>query len=181
MQIAPYISDRKKKRKRVRAYLFTAVSLLILYAIFFSGQWLIFHSPVFRVDGVVVQGNGSIASSSIVSLAEASALPTHSILRGALTFGNMLLWPAAIPKSELELIPQLASASIAKDYFSHTITITVTERRSAKRGNRAHCDIRRCHIIRRRIVILNREFERTRSRRERQRAVLLVRQHRHDL
>jgi len=128
MQIAPYISDRKKKRKRVRAYLFTAVSLLILYAIFFSGQWLIFHSPVFRVDGVVVQGNGSIASSSIVSLAEASALPTHSILRGALTFGNMLLWPAAIPKSELELIPQLASASIAKDYFSHTITITVTER-----------------------------------------------------
>ncbi len=128
MQIAPYISDRKKKRKRVRAYLFTALGLIVLYALFFCGQWLIFHSPLFSVDNVVVEGNTAVASSSIITLAQASALPAHSMFRAALTFDNMLLWPDAISQSELRTIPQLATAIVSKDYFSHTVTITVTER-----------------------------------------------------
>jgi hypothetical protein len=128
MQIAPYISDQKKKRKRRRAYLFTALGLIILYAIFFATQWLILRSPVFRVDRVMVNGNSAIASADVITLAEASALPSHSFFRGALTFGNMLLWPNAIPQKELGMIPQLASANISKDFFSHTVTITVTER-----------------------------------------------------
>jgi cell division septal protein FtsQ len=78
MQIAPYISDQKRKRKRRRAYLFTALGLVILYAIFFATQWLILRSPVFRVDHVVVQGNSAIASADVIALAEASALPSHS-------------------------------------------------------------------------------------------------------
>lgn len=128
MQIAPYVSDRKKKRKRIRAYFFAIVGLLALYGIFFVIQWLIFRSPVFRVDHVVVVGNSSVASADIITLAQASALSDHSIFRAALTFNNMLLWPDAIPQAELQLIPQLASADISKDFFSHTITITVTER-----------------------------------------------------
>jgi hypothetical protein len=128
MQIAPYISDRKRKRKRRRAYLFTALGLVVLYGIFFSAQWLVLRSPVFRVDHVVVQGNNAVSSTDVIALAEASALPGYDIFRSALTFNNMLLWPASIPQSELQLIPQLASASISKDFFSHTITITVTER-----------------------------------------------------
>jgi len=108
MQIAPYISDRKKKRKRRRAYLFTALGLVALYGIFFAAQWLVLRSPVFRVDHVVVEGNSAVSS--------------------ALTFDNMLLWPARIPQSELQLIPELASAAVSKDFFSHTVTITVVER-----------------------------------------------------
>jgi hypothetical protein len=128
MQIAPYVSDRRRKRKRIRVYFFTALGILVLYGIFFVAQWFIFHSPVFRVDSVVVLGNGSVASSDVIALAEASALPAHSIFRGALTFNNMLLWPKTVASSELQLIPSLATETIAKDYFSHTITITVTER-----------------------------------------------------
>jgi len=128
MQIAPYISDRKKKRARARAYLFIAIGLIVLYGLFFVTQWTILRSPIFRVDHVVVQGNNVIASADIVSLAESSAAPGHSFFRGALTFENMLLWPNAIPQKELQLIPQLASATISKDFFSHTVTITVTER-----------------------------------------------------
>ena len=128
MQIAPYISDRKKKRKRIRAYIFTALGLLVLYAIFFVVQWLVFHSPVFRVDNVVVQGNSAVASADVIALAESSALPTHSLFRGSVTFKNMLLWPDTISQKELQLIPQLASANISKDFFSHTVTITVAER-----------------------------------------------------
>jgi hypothetical protein len=128
MQIAPYISDRKRKRKRRRAYLFTALGLVVFYGIFFVAQWLVLRSPVFRVDHVVVQGNSAVSSVDVVALAEASAFPGRDIFRAALTFDNMLLWPASIPQGELQMIPQLVSTSISKDYFSHTITITVTER-----------------------------------------------------
>ena len=128
MQIAPYISDRKRKRKRRRVYLFTALGLVALYGIFFAAQWLVLRSPVFRVNHVVVQGTSAVSSTDVIALAEASAIHGHDIFRGALTFNNMLLWPASIPQSELQLIPQLASANISKDFFSHTITITVTER-----------------------------------------------------
>ena len=128
MQIAPYISDRKRKRKRRRAYLFTALGLIALYGIFFAVQWLVLRSPVFRVDHVVVQGNSAVSSTDVIALAEVSALSGRDVFRAALTFDNMLLWPANIPPSELQLVPQLATANISKDFFSHTITITVTER-----------------------------------------------------
>jgi hypothetical protein len=128
MQIAPYVSDRKKKRKRIRAYFFAALGLLILYGIFFTAQWAIFRSPIFRVDSVVVQGNSAVASSDVIALAESSANPNHDIFKNALTFQNMLLWPDSISQQELQLIPQLANATISKDFFSHTITITVAER-----------------------------------------------------
>jgi hypothetical protein len=128
MQIAPYISDQKRKRKRRRAYLFIALGLVVLYGIFFATQWVVLRSPIFRVDHVVVEGNSAVSSPAVIALAEASTLSGHDMLRGALTFNNMLLWPTSIPQSELQLIPQLAGANISKDFFSHTITITVTER-----------------------------------------------------
>ncbi len=128
MQIAPYISDRRKRRRRIRAYLFIALGLIVLYAIFFIVQWFIFHSPVFRVDSVVVQGNSAIPSADVVALAEAAAAPRDHLFAASLTFGNMVLWPDVIPQKDLAMIPQLATAIVSKDYFSHTVTITVTER-----------------------------------------------------
>ena len=104
------------------------MGLLALYGIFFVTQWVIIRSPMFRVDQVVVQGNSAVASADVVALAEASAPANSDVFRAALTFKNMLLWPGAIPEKELQMIPQLASANISKDFFSHTITITVTER-----------------------------------------------------
>lgn len=128
MQIAPYMSDRRRKRKRMRAYLFTALGLLVLYGLFFVAQWFVLHSPVFRVDSVVVTGNSSVASSDVVALAEAAAAPRDHLLLAPLTFNNMLLWPDAIASGDLAMIPPLASVTVSKDYFSHTVTIAATER-----------------------------------------------------
>jgi hypothetical protein len=128
MQVAPYISDRKKKRKRVQAYFFTTLGLIVFYGIFFIAQWFIFQSPIFRVDHVVVQGNSSVSSTDVIALVEAGALQDHGMFRAALTFQNMLLWPDVVSQKELQMLPQLASAEVSKDYFSHTITITVIER-----------------------------------------------------
>jgi hypothetical protein len=128
MQIAPYVSDRKKKRKRIRAYFFTAIGLVVLYGIFFLAQWMVFHSPLFRVDNIVVQGNSAVASEDVIALAQSVAASGHSFFPAALTFNNILLWPDVIPQKALQQIPQLATATVSKDFFSHTVTITVTER-----------------------------------------------------
>jgi hypothetical protein len=128
MQIAPYVSDRKKKRKRRRAYLFAAIGIVILGGLLFSAQWVIFRSPIFRVSNIVVRGNNAVASADVITLAKASALQGHGLFHGMFTFDNMLLWPGSIPPDELQSFPQLASANITKNYFTHTITIAVTER-----------------------------------------------------
>ena len=95
MQIAPYISDHKRSASAIRAYLFTVLGLVALYGLFFGVQWLMLRSPVFRVDHVVVQGASAVASTDVIALAEASAIPGAYIFLGALTFNNMLLWPEA--------------------------------------------------------------------------------------
>lgn len=128
MQASPYISDRKKKRRQRRKYLFGVLAVLALYIFLYAVQWFLFHSPIFRMDKVVVQGNSSVASADIITLTQAGALPSHSFFPAVFGFNNMLLWPGHIASSELEMIPQLASVSIAKDYFTHTVTISVTER-----------------------------------------------------
>ena len=93
--------------------------------------WIIFRSPIFRVSQIVVQGNETVPSDAVVSLVEAAAMPPASrtlLVKPLLGFQNMLLWPARIPSSTLAWIPQLNGLAVSKDYFSHTITITVTER-----------------------------------------------------
>jgi hypothetical protein len=128
MQINSYVSDRHKKRKRRRVYLFAVLGVVALYLIFFVTQWFVLSSPVFRVDHVVVVGNGAVPSSNIVALVQASALPSHVLFPAVFGFRSMLLWPNHVSQKELTLIPQLAGVIISKDYFSHTVTITATER-----------------------------------------------------
>jgi hypothetical protein len=41
----------------------------------------------------------------------------------------MLIYPGTLTTSDLAFIPQLASVTIAKDYWSHTVTADVTERK----------------------------------------------------
>jgi len=128
MQINSYVSDRHRKRKKRRAYLFIALGIIALYLIFFVAQWFVLDSPVFRVDHVVVVGNSAVASSTIVDLVEAAALPKHTLFPGLFGFDSMVLWPDRVPQNELVLVPQLAGVTVSKDYFSHTVTITATER-----------------------------------------------------
>jgi hypothetical protein len=52
----------------------------------------------------------------------------NSGLKALLGFKNMLIWPRALSSGTISVIPQLAGVTIDKDYFLHTITVTVTER-----------------------------------------------------
>lgn len=128
MQVSPYVSDRRKKRKQRRKYIVGMLAIIALYFLLYSFQWFLFRSPLFRVDKIVVKGNNSIESADVVSLIEASALQKHNFFPAMLTFKNMLLWPDQVSQNELNTIPQLQSISISKDYFSHTVTANVSER-----------------------------------------------------
>jgi hypothetical protein len=128
MKSNTYVSDRKRKRKQRRKYLLGALAIVAVYCVLYSFGWFLFRSPLFRVDSVVVQGNSSVASADVVSLLQASALQKHNTFPAMLGFNNMLLWPDQVASSDLATIPELASVSISKDYFTHTITVNVSER-----------------------------------------------------
>lgn len=134
-QINSYVSDRRKRRRKVRIYFLGVLAFLFVYLIFAGTFWCIFHAPFFRVDEVVVQGNQTISSAQVTSLLQASIINNgdvaggkHSGLKALLGMDNMLVWPDTISSSDLALIPQLADVSISKDYWAHTITVNVTER-----------------------------------------------------
>lgn len=131
MQVKSYISDRQRARRKRRRYFFVTVGIIVIYFFALSIGWVIFRSPLFSVNRIVVQGNQTVSSDQVVSLVEAAAMsPGHRTLlvKPILGFRNMFVWPSTIPTSTLAWIPQLASLSVSKDYFSHTITITVVER-----------------------------------------------------
>ncbi len=127
-KLSPYVSDRRKRRARRRRYALVALGIFALFGVIFVIQWFFVHSPVFRVDRVRVVGNSAVASSDVIALAESAAEPARHLFAGALGFGNMLLWPDSIPERDLAMVPQLAAVDVSKDYFSHTVTLAVTER-----------------------------------------------------
>jgi cell division septal protein FtsQ len=128
MKSSLYVSDNKKKRKKRRKYFLGVVAILAFYFVLYATQWFFFHSPLFRVDNVVVKGNSSVASADVVSLVQSDALKNHETFPAVFGFNNMLAWPSNIASSNIQVIPQLESVSINKDYFAHTLTINVSER-----------------------------------------------------
>lgn len=128
MQPTTFVSDRKKKRKQRRKYLIGVLAIVALYCVLWFVHWFLFASPLFRVNNVVVQGNNSVASADVVSLIQSSDLKEHHFFHAVFGFSNMLGWPDSVATSDLTVIPQLASVSISKDYFAHTITLNVSER-----------------------------------------------------
>jgi hypothetical protein len=135
MEIDSYLSQKHRKRKKRRGYIYGTAFVLFLYAIFWGVAWLVLRSPVFRVDAVVVAGNQDVSTDTVTAILDASVIRSgdavkngQSGVKALLGLENMLVWPSAIPTSDLALAPQLSNITISKDYFSHTVTANVTER-----------------------------------------------------
>lgn len=134
-QINSYVSDRRKKRQKIRIYLFSVIAFLFIYFIFAGIAWTVLRSPIFRVNQVVIQGNQSVPSADITTLLDASVIKKGDIagesnngFKALLGFHNMLVWPDTLPTSDLAMTPQLATISLQKDYWAHVVTVNVTER-----------------------------------------------------
>ncbi len=130
-QIAPYVLDKKKRRKKVRLYVLAALGLFALYGIFFGIVWIFMRSPLFRVDAVTVTGAPGVPTSTVVALVEAD--PSGKMRSGwfgaVFGWGSMLAWPSgAVPTSTLAMAPELSSVTVSKNYVTHTVTIDAAER-----------------------------------------------------
>lgn len=127
MQIDHYVSERRRKQKKRRNYFLWAGVVTALYLLGLGIFYLIVRSPLFHEDHIVIQGNSAVSQADIMNLLEAN-VAGHSWLKAMLGFNNMLIWPDRLSTDTISVIPQLLSVSISKDYFSRTITVTVTER-----------------------------------------------------
>jgi hypothetical protein len=130
-QIAPYVLDKKKRRKKVRLYVFVTLGVFMLYAIFLGIVWIFLRSPLFRVDAVTVSGAPGVPTSTIVALVQAdpSGKMTNGWIGAMFGWGSMFAWPnGAVPSSTRVMDPSLSSVTVSKNYFTHTVAIDAVER-----------------------------------------------------
>ncbi|HVO28955.1 MAG TPA: hypothetical protein VMT81_03165 [Candidatus Paceibacterota bacterium] len=135
MQIDSYVSERRRKQKKRRKYFWSVAVFLAAYLVFLSIVALFVRLPAFHEQRITIVGNSAVSAADITNLLQASVIKDGNLLaapdnglKAMLGFTNMLVWPGALPTSTVAVIPQLADVSIAKDYFLHTITVTVAER-----------------------------------------------------
>lgn len=135
MQIDRYVADRRRRQKKRRKYFWAIAGFLAVYFIAFGIFYLIVRSPAFQSEKIVIQGNSAVPTPEIMDLLHASVIrhdesltQPNSGLKAMLGFNNLFIWPDTLPSSTVATIPQLDSIAIAKNYFLHTITVTVTER-----------------------------------------------------
>lgn len=128
MEIDSYISDKQKRRRKKRRYGYTLLAVIVVYLLAIAVIWFVLHAPLFRVGDITITGNRSVPAGDVATLLQSSVLSDHNFWRSLLGLKNMLIWPHELNAKELALVPQLASISIEKDYWTHTITATVAER-----------------------------------------------------
>jgi hypothetical protein len=128
IQIAPYVFDHRKRRQKIRRYAFAVVGVFALYFIFLAVVWLLMRSPFFRVQNIVVTGNNVVPSADVVSLVQATPSGKRNFIGSVFGWGNMFAWPDKMPPQNLAMVPELASVTITKNYFSHTVTLNATDR-----------------------------------------------------
>jgi cell division septal protein FtsQ len=128
MQIDVYGSERSKKRRRERRNFFVAIAAILAIGVLSGIGWIIFRSPLLRVNHIVVQGNLTVSSDSVIALFQSAATRDHGFWGSHLDLGNMFAWPAGLSPSDLTALPSVKSAVIEKNYFNNTVTIDVTER-----------------------------------------------------
>jgi hypothetical protein len=120
-----FLSEKQKKKRKRRQEIFLAVAVVIIVLVMLGFWWLLFRSPILQMRQVVVQGNHNVASGDVVALLNASILKEHNFAKFLFGPDNMLAWPRTIASSDLAAAPGILGITLAKDYWTHTITATV--------------------------------------------------------
>lgn len=135
MQIDRYVAERRRKQWKRRIYFWSTVGVLALYFMVLGFFIFFVEAPPFQAKQIAIVDASSVPTSSVMDLLEGSLVNRsatfdglHDRWRALLGFHNMLIWPKALSSSSIAVIPQLAGITMAKNYFLHTITVTVTER-----------------------------------------------------
>ena len=126
--IEDFLSEKhKKKKKKRQQFVLIAVAAGVAIAVAFVA-WFFVWSPIFRLEHVVVTGERTVSSTDIMAVLYKDAADHHGLTQVILGQKNILAWPNVIASGSFAAFPQIADMTIAKDYWGHTITATVTER-----------------------------------------------------
>jgi len=128
MQLDSYLSEKHHRRKKRRQYLYFGAGAVGICLMIVLAGWILFKSPLFREQGIEVEGNAMVPSDEVVSLLQSAALSDHSWFKSMLGINNLLIWPSSLPVAQLAMEPRLTDVTISKNYFSRTLTAHVTER-----------------------------------------------------
>jgi hypothetical protein len=123
-----FLSEKHKKKKKKRRDFFLVAMAIVVVSFLIGLWWIFFRSPIFHVSGVVVTGNSAVASSDVISLLDATVQGEHGFARSLFGTGSMFSWPNALASSDLATDPQILSLALSKNYWTHAVTATVTER-----------------------------------------------------
>lgn len=135
MQADRIVAERRRKQKKRRTYFWSIAGFLAVYFVALGVFYFFVRSPAFRVEKITINGTSAVPTSTVMGILQASIIrqgnafmARNSGMKAMLGFNNILIWPDAIPSSTFAVVPQLAGITISKNYFLHTITVTVTER-----------------------------------------------------
>lgn len=130
MEVDSYISAKQQKRRKREMWFYAAAAFVSAYLVLVGFAWVFLSAPLFRVDAVTVKDNSAVSQGDVIALVESAALRSRGFLywKAILGYGNMLVWPSSLSAADLSWNPRLASVTLSKNYWTHTITINVTER-----------------------------------------------------
>lgn len=104
--------------------------ILIILGIFFlalGGGWLIFASPLFRIQKIEIIGAKTVSEADITGLIR-SSIATGPWWNRFLGSENILAWPDAIGGSDLSSYPVIQVIHISKSYLYREVFLRVEER-----------------------------------------------------
>ena len=121
-----YLAERDLRRRRIRRRARIILLILLLVAFLGGGGWLIFRSPVFRVQSVEVRGTERMSPETVRNFAD--GLAAKSFWGRILGTGHLWTWGRRIADDDLRMLPNAKSLRIETSYRNRTITIAVEER-----------------------------------------------------
>jgi hypothetical protein len=122
-----YVLVEKAKWRRRRRFYWSSLAIFVFGLIATFGAWMIIYSSAFRVSELRISGNEFTSSDAVRNYLDTKIL-SASLPNALLGFDNMLSWRNSLLESHSPELPRVKEIKIDKQYLSHAVNISVTER-----------------------------------------------------
>jgi hypothetical protein len=121
-----YLTNLGERRARRRWLVRITIFATLIIALGGGTWWLLFRSPVYQVDQIVVEGTVRLSADDIEARAE--KVVQQGWLAGILGTHHMLVWPEGELAAVSDELPLLRSLTVKRDYHDHRVTLMASER-----------------------------------------------------
>jgi hypothetical protein len=121
------VSGTHERRKRRRWYFIFGTIFLAVYVVLVGLAWLVFRSPIFRIQNITITGNERVKNDQVLSLLYGRII-NGRFSRAIFGLNNILIWPKQLSEDDLRLLPTIKGLTIGKDFRARNIVVRVEER-----------------------------------------------------